>query len=143
MNCPGKSRSDHWQNEQNGGSVFRIERLNGETMIFLLKILIQTAAILLIAYLAPVLIRVDGFVAAMAAAFVLGLVNSVLKPLFIIFTLPLTVLTFGLFLLVINGLMLWLVSAVVPGFHVNGFAGAVVGSLFISIVTWILSQTVA
>jgi putative membrane protein len=80
--------------------------------------------------------------AALAAAFVLGLVNAVVRPLFVLLTLPVTVVTLGAFLLVINGLLLWLVTAVVPGFHVNGFLGAVVGSILLSVVSWILTRVV-
>ncbi len=111
-------------------------------MLFLLKVLIQTVAILLIAKLAPSLVKVDSLTTALAAAFVLGLVNVLLRPLFVVLTLPLTLLTFGLFLLVINGLLLWLVSAVVTDFQVNGFWGAVMGSLLISLVSWVLSRTI-
>lgn len=97
-------------------------------------------AILIIAYLFPSLIWVDSFWAALVSAFILGVVNAVIKPVLIFFTLPLTILTLGIFLLVINGLMLWLVSALVRGFHVEGFWGAVLGSILISIVSWILSR---
>ena len=108
-------------------------------MPFLLRLLIQTLAILIIGYLAPGLLRVTGPVNALAASFVLGLVNTVLRPLFILLTLPLTLVTFGLFLLIINALMLLLASALVPGFYVNGFFGALLGSLLISLTTWILT----
>ena len=97
-------------------------------------------AILIISYLLPGLIRVDGVWAALVAAFILGIVNAVIRPILIFFTLPITILTLGLFLLVVNGLMLWLVSAIVSGFHVNGFWGAVLGSLLISLVSWVLSR---
>ena len=97
-------------------------------------------AILIISYLLPGLIRVDGVWAALVAAFILGIVNTVLRPILIFFTLPITILTLGLFLLVVNGLMLWLVSAIVKGFYVNGFWGAVLGSLLISLVSWVLSR---
>jgi putative membrane protein len=80
--------------------------------------------------------------AALAAAFVLGLVNAVVRPLFVLLTLPLTVVTLGAFLLVINGLLLGLVSYIVPGFHVNGFLAAVVGSILLSVVSWILTRVV-
>jgi putative membrane protein len=73
---------------------------------------------------------------------VLGLVNAVVRPLFVLLTLPLTVVTLGAFLLVINGLLLGLVSYIVPGFHVNGFLGAVVGSILLSVVSWILTRVV-
>ncbi len=112
-------------------------------MLFLLRMFIQAAAILLIAYLAPRFISVSGFMAAVAAAFVLGLVNAVLRPLFVLLTLPLTLITFGLFILVINALLLWLVTVIVPGFQVHGFGGAFVGALLISLVSWILSRTIA
>jgi len=97
-------------------------------------------AVLIISYLFPKIIRVDGFLAALVAAFLLGIVNSIIKPILVLLTLPITVLTLGLFLLVINGLMLWLVSALVKGFYVNGFWGAVFGSILISLVSWILTR---
>ena len=109
-------------------------------MFFIFRLLIHMVAILIISYLLPGLIRVEGIWAALVAAFLLGIINAILRPILVFFTLPITVLTFGLFLLVINGLMLWLVSALVRGFHVNGFWGAVLGSLLISIVSWILSR---
>jgi putative membrane protein len=109
-------------------------------MFFIFRLLIHMVAILIISYLLPGLIRVEGIWAALVAAFLLGIVNAILRPILVFFTLPITLLTFGLFLLVINGLMLWLVSLLVRGFHVNGFWGAVLGSLLISIVSWILSR---
>ena len=109
-------------------------------MFFIFRLLIHMVAILIISYLLPGLIWVEGMWAALVAAFLLGIVNAILRPILVFFTLPITVLTFGLFLLVINGLMLWLVSAIVKGFHVNGFSGAVLGSVLISIVSWILSR---
>ena len=82
-------------------------------MFFIFRLLIHMVAILIISYLLPRLIRVEGMWAALVAAFLLGIVNAILRPILVFFTLPITVLTFGLFLLVINGLMLWLVSAIV------------------------------
>jgi putative membrane protein len=102
----------------------------------------NAVAILLIGYLLPQVVAVDGVTAALAAAFVLGLVNAVIRPLFVLLTLPITVVTLGIFLLVINGLLLGLVSYIVPGFHVNGFLGAVVGSILLSVVSWILTRVV-
>ena len=109
-------------------------------MRFLFRLLINVVAILIIAYIAPSLIRVNGFLAALIAAILLGIVNTIIRPILVILTFPLTLLSFGLFLLVINGLMLWLVSALVSGFHVSGFWGALFGSILISIVSWILSK---
>jgi putative membrane protein len=111
-------------------------------MTFLARMLIQAVAILLIAYLVPRLIQVDGFTAALVAAFILGVVNTFLRPLLVLLTLPINILTLGLFLLVINGLMLWLVSSLVRGFQVNGFFGAFFGALLISLVTWVLDLVV-
>ncbi len=112
-------------------------------MPFFVRMGANAIAILLIAYLLPSVVGADGVLAALAAAFVLGLVNAVIRPIFILLTLPLTIVTLGLFLLVVNGLLLWLVAAIVPGFHVNGFLGAVAGSFLISIVSWILTRVVA
>lgn len=109
-------------------------------MRFLFRLLINVVAILIIAHIAPNLIRVDGFLAALIAAILLGIVNTIIRPILVILTFPLTLLTFGLFLLVINALMLWLVSALLSGFHVNGFWGALFGSILISIVSWLLSK---
>ncbi len=109
-------------------------------MFLILRLIINVIAILIIAYLFPGLIWVDGFWSALLAALLLGIVNAILRPILVFFTLPLTILTLGLFLLVINGLMLWLVSIVVSGFQVSGFWGAVLGSILISIVSWLLSR---
>ena len=109
-------------------------------MFFIVRLIINMVAILIISYLFPKMIWVDGFLAALVAAFLLGIVNTILRPILVLLTLPLTVVTLGLFLLVINGLMLWLVSALVSGFHVSGFWGAVLGSIFISLVSWLLSR---
>jgi len=102
----------------------------------------NAVAILLIGYLLPGILRADDAMAALGAAFVLGLVNAVVRPLFVLLTLPITVVTLGLFLLVINGLLLMFVTAFVPGFHVNGFLGAVAGSVLVSVVSGILTRMV-
>ncbi len=111
-------------------------------MYFLVKLLINMVAILIIGYLLPMLFKVDGLLAALVTAFVLGVINAIVRPILVFFTFPLTLLTFGLFLFVINALLLWLVSAIVPGFHVQGFWGALGGSILISIVSWILASFV-
>jgi putative membrane protein len=109
-------------------------------MFFIVRLIINMVAILIISYLFPGLIWVDSFWAALVTAFLLGVVNAIIRPILVLLTLPLTLVTLGLFLVVINGLMLWLVSALVRGFHVSGFWGAVLGSILISIVSWILSR---
>jgi putative membrane protein len=108
-------------------------------MYLLARLLINMLAILFISYLLPRVVWVDSLWSALGAAFFLGIVNTLLRPLLILLTLPLTIVTFGLFLLFINGLMVWLVSALVGGFHVSGFWGAVLASLLISLVGWFLS----
>jgi putative membrane protein len=107
--------------------------------MFLIHLIVTMIAILIISYLFPRVIKVDGFLAALITAFVLGIINAILRPILVILTLPVTILTLGLFLLVINGLLLWLAAAIVPGFRVNGFWGAVLGSILISIVSWALT----
>ena len=111
-------------------------------MPFIIRMVANAVAILLIGYLLPQIVTVDGVMAALAAAFVLGLVNAIVRPLFVLLTLPITVVTLGAFLLVINGLLLVFVSYIVPGFHVNGFLAAVVGSILLSVVSWILTRVV-
>lgn len=113
-----------------------------QEMFFFVRLIIHMIAILIIAYLFPSLILVESFWAALVSAFLLGVVNAIVKPILVFFTFPITILTLGLFLLVINGLMLWLVSVLVRGFDVNGFWGAVLGSILISIVSWVLSRFV-
>jgi len=111
-------------------------------MPFLVRMGANAIAILLITYLLPSVMSADGVLAALAAAFVLGLVNAVIRPIFVLLTFPITVVTLGIFLLVINGLLLWLVTAIVPGFHVGGFFGAIVGSLLLSVISWVLTRVV-
>ena len=84
-------------------------------------------------------IAVEGFGAALVAALVLGIVNALIRPVVIFFTLPINILTLGLFTFVVNGLMLWLVSAVVDGFHVRGFWSAVFGSIVLSIFSYLIN----
>lgn len=116
--------------------------MEGTAVPFLMRLLANAVAMLLVGYLLPGLIRVDGVAAALVAAFVLGLVNAVVRPLFVVLTFPITVVTLGLFLLVVNALLLMLVDAIVPGFRVNGFLGAAGGSILLSVISWILTRTV-
>ncbi len=107
--------------------------------MFLIKVICTMLAIIITAWLFPSIVWVDGPVAALVAAFILGIANAILRPILIILTLPITLLSLGFFLLIINGLMLGLVSFIVPGFYVNGLLGATVAAIVISIVSWILS----
>jgi putative membrane protein len=107
-------------------------------MALLLAWLINAVALMAVAYLLPG-IAVDNFVTALVAALVLGLVNAVIKPILILLTLPATLLTLGLFIFVINGLMFWAVGSFVAGFTVSGFWPGVFGAIFYSIASWALS----
>jgi putative membrane protein len=94
--------------------------------------LILTAGLLLIMAHFVRGVQVEGWGAALIGALVLGFVNAVVRPVMVFLTLPLTVLSLGLFMLVINALMLWLVAALVPGIRVNSFWAALIGSLVLT-----------
>lgn len=100
-------------------------------MKILVRWLLLAAALLLVTYLYPE-VTVSGFGAAMVAALVLGLLNSLVRPVLVLLTLPVTLLTLGLFLFVINALMFWAASWLLEGFQVSGFLAALVGSLIYS-----------
>ncbi len=97
--------------------------------------LINALAIMLMAYIVPG-IHVAGISSALIVALVLGLLNAVLRPILILLTLPVTILTLGLFTFVINGLILLFVSSIVKGFVVDGFWTAVLGSIVLTLLRW-------
>jgi putative membrane protein len=101
--------------------------------------ILNAVALLTVAYVMPS-IHVASFGSALLAALLLGLVNAVLRPLLLLLTLPATLLTLGLFIFVINGLMFWLAGSLLEGFVVGGFWPAVFGSLLYSVVSWALSS---
>ena len=107
-------------------------------MIVLVRIVVNAAALWLAATVVPG-IELLGAGSTIAAALVLGLVNAILKPVLIVMTLPLTLLTLGLFIFVVNALCLWLTAAIVPGFVIHGFGAAFLGALLVSAVSWLLS----
>jgi putative membrane protein len=107
----------------------------------LLVWVINTVALIAVAYLMPS-IHVSSFGAALVAALVLGLVNAVVRPVLVLLTLPVTVLTLGLFIFVLNGLLFWMVGTWLEGFDVGGFWSGVIGALLFSIVSWLLSALV-
>ena len=100
-------------------------------MKLILKWLLSAAALLAVAYLYEG-VEVRSFGAALTAAFVIGLLNMLLRPLLVLLTLPVTVLTLGLFLFVINALMFWWAASLLNGFYVSGFGAALLGSLIYS-----------
>lgn len=101
-------------------------------MKILVRWLLLAAALLLVAHLYPGVV-VQSFGAAMIAALVLGLFNAVLRPLLVLLTLPVTLLTLGLFLFIINALMFYFAASVLDGFSVRGFGAALIGSLIYSV----------
>jgi putative membrane protein len=108
-------------------------------MRLLLTWLINAAALFALPYLMQS-IRVADFSTALVAALLLGLVNALVRPVLVVLTLPVTVLSLGLFIFVINGLMFWLVANFVRGFQVAGFWPAVGGAILYSIISWLLSS---
>ena len=100
--------------------------------------IVLTLALLIVSYLYSG-IRVASLPAAIIAAAVLGILNALVRPVLQFFALPITFLTLGLFYFVINGLMLYVTASLVEGFAVRGFGAAILGSIFISIVSLILS----
>jgi putative membrane protein len=101
-------------------------------MKILVRWFLLAAALLLVAHLYPG-VEVKSFTSALLAAFVLGLFNTLVRPLLVLLTLPVTLLTLGLFLFVINALMFWAAASVLDGFHVAGFSAALIGSLLYSV----------
>jgi putative membrane protein len=95
------------------------------------KWLLNAAALLLVAYLYSG-VAINGYAAALIAALVIGLCNTILRPVLVVLTLPVTVLTLGLFLFVINALMFWAAAGMLDGFQVTGFGAALIGSLLYS-----------
>ncbi|RJF99906.1 phage holin family protein [Noviherbaspirillum saxi] len=100
--------------------------------------LINAAALFAVSYLMKT-VYVEDFVVALIAALVLGFVNTLIRPVLLLLTLPVTLLTLGLFIFIVNGLMFWAVANFVGGFYVAGFWSAVGGALLYSLISWGLS----
>lgn len=107
---------------------------------FLLRLVLNALALMVIAYVVPG-IQV-GLVSALVAALVLGAVNAVVRPVLIVLTLPVTILSLGLFLFVINAATFGLAAFLVPGFHVHGFAAALAGSILYWLAGWATNHLV-
>src|SRR5580765_9108683 len=107
-------------------------------MRLLLVWLINAVALLALQYVFP-WVKVDSFGTALIAALALGLINTLIRPLLILLPLPVTVVTLGLFIFVINGLLFWWVGSFVDGFHVSGFWSAMFGAIVYSIISWVLA----
>jgi len=110
-------------------------------MKLLISLLISMLGVGITAYLLPGVV-VEGWQAALMTAILLGVVNTVIKPILVILTLPVTILTLGLFYLVINALMVLLVSNIVPGFEVGGLLSAFLFSVVLSLIGSLLNQLI-
>ncbi|QTN26758.1 phage holin family protein [Rhodoferax sp. AJA081-3] len=108
-------------------------------MKLLAKWLLSAAALLAVAYLYSG-VQIQSYSSALIAALVIGLLNSVLRPILVILTLPVTVVTLGLFLFVINALMFWAAASLLAGFNVSGFAAALIGSLIYSVLAIVIDS---
>ena len=115
------------------------DRCYPAAMKLLIKWLLSAAALLLVAYLYQG-VQVSSFTAALIAAFVIGLLNAVVRPILVILTLPVTVITLGLFLFVINALMFWAAASLLDGFAVRGFVAALIGSLIYSVIGMVIES---
>ncbi|WP_420318774.1 phage holin family protein [Ekhidna sp.] len=108
-------------------------------MNVLVKILLSSVAVIIASYLLPG-VYIDDFITAVIIAVLLSLLNATVKPLLVILTIPITVVTFGLFLLVINALIILITSSIVPGFQVDGFWWALIFSLLLSLINALLTD---
>lgn len=111
-------------------------------MRLLLRVLLNAVALLITAWLVPG-VQITGVAAAVLAGLLLGVVNALVRPVLLLLTLPFTLVTLGLFIFVVNGICFALTAALVPGFRVSGFLAALLGSIVVSIVSWILNALVA
>ncbi len=108
---------------------------------FIIRLLVNAVALLIVAYFLPG-VHVASITAALIAAFVLGIVNAILRPILIILTLPVVILTLGLFTFVINAITFWIVAHLGIGLTVDGFWSAFLGALVLTIVSYLLSTLV-
>jgi putative membrane protein len=110
-------------------------------MRILLTWLINAVALFALPYIFRS-IHVESFATALIAALVLGLINTLIRPVLVLLTLPVTLLTLGLFIFVINGLLFWFVGSFIKGFTVDGFWTAVFGAIVYSLISWALSSLI-
>jgi putative membrane protein len=108
-------------------------------MHFLIRLIVNALALLVVAYFLPG-VHVTGITGALIAAFVLGIVNAILRPILVILTLPIQIVTLGLFTLVINGVLFYWVGHMGIGLIVDGFWPAFWGAIVLAVVSWILSS---
>ena len=112
-----------------------------QTLQWIVIWLINTVAIFSLPYLMSS-VTISSFGTALLAALVLGLINALIRPVLVLLTLPVAVLTLGLFIFVLNGLLFWLVASLVPGFHIAGFWSAIGAAMLYSVISWALSTLI-
>lgn len=108
---------------------------------FLVKVFITGLSLFLVEWILPG-IEFSGYAALFVAAIILGIINAVVRPILILLTLPITILSLGLFLFVINALTYWFTAAIVPGFTINSFGTALLGALITGIISWGLNRLI-
>lgn len=112
-----------------------------DLMGLLISLLLNTLALIITAYIVPGF-KVDSFTSALLAAIVLGVINTFIKPILVLLTLPLTIITLGLFIFIVNAIVLRVTSLFVPGFMVDGWMPAILGAIVLSIASTVLSTLV-
>lgn len=120
------------------GNFFIPQNKEGKTLSLLVRWLLNSVALIITAYLLDG-IYVSGLGAALVASLVLGIVNAVIRPIFWLLTLPVNIFTLGLFTFILNGIMLKLAASVVGGFSINGIIPAVIGSILLSITSYLFT----
>jgi putative membrane protein len=108
-------------------------------MNVILKLVILSIAVFVASYIIPG-IKISSFEALVVTAIVLGIINTFVKPILVILTLPLTVITLGIFLLILNGILILIVGSIVPGFYVSGILSAILFGIVVSLVTSALNN---
>jgi putative membrane protein len=118
----------------------RSKLLAGEqTVQIVISFLLNALALWVVTLLYSSGVHADSTLALLVAALVFGVVNAIVRPILVLFSLPFIIVTLGLFIFIVNGLTLWLVGALVPGFHVEGLLAGIIGSVLLGIVSWIIS----
>lgn len=108
-------------------------------MRLLLGWAINAGVLLLLPYLIPA-VQLRGFGTALIAALVIGLLNTIVRPVLVLLTLPITLITLGAFLLVVNGITFWLAARLLPGFTIAGFGWAILAAIVYSLATWAIAS---
>ena len=108
-------------------------------MIWIIRIIVNALAVFLIAQFIPG-IHVDTFLTAIWAGLLLGLINTFIKPVLTLLTLPLNILTLGLFTFILNAALFWLTSSLIQGFSVDGFIPAFIGALLMTVISWVINM---